>query len=356
MPLFSSFWEHKAPPVVLQLAHSPQQLLDLNRRTLLQKLSPSKVQKPGDVTDKLLIWAKSSIGTSDDFPAKVYQLKVEWQRLLNSKETIRTYNVQIAQYLAQNPALLFLSVPWINVPSASEYASELGPFDNFTSPKQIIAYLGLAPKKFQTGKVSFENGHITRKGKSHGRASVMNISNNLVQGNDYYTPNYLNLLSRGKAKQHAKVAIANKFVRNSFRMIENGQVFSPPTWTGKILADKPIEKLKDFLHNNTNDKEIIEKIVTQAEQTLAIVLKEKTPSQQKETELQPKQQVPQTPKVIYQRPKLESVGTKVAFTRISPPDYKEPVHIREVLDNMVALRKLQPWVLTGKGPEHAQLS
>ncbi|MFH1561869.1 MAG: transposase [Nitrospirota bacterium] len=354
--LFGNFWEHNATPILLQLAHSPEQLLKLNRKSLIQKLSSHKVQKPGDLVDKLLIWAKSSIGTSDNFPAKVQQLKIEWQHLLIFKENIRAYNLQIAEYLVQNPAFLFLSIPWINVPSASEYATEVGPFDNFASPKQIAAYLGLTPKKFQTGKVSFENGHITRKGKSHGRASVMNISNNLVQGNDYYVPTYLNFLARGKTKQHAKVAIANKFIRNSFRMIENGQLFSPPAWTGKDLANSPIEKLKDFLHNNTDDKNLIEKIVTQAQQTLDRILKEKTPCQQKEVETQPqtKQQDTQTPEVICQEPKLEFVESKVIFIRTKPPNYKEPVTVRNTLENMVASGKLQPWVLTGKPPDYVQ--
>lgn len=395
--LFGNFWEHNASPILLQLAHSPEQLLSLNRSSFIQQLSKAKVQKPTDLVDKLQIWAKSSIGTSEDFPAKVQQLKIEWQHLLSFKENIQLYNLQIAQYLAQNQALLFLSIPWINVPSASEYAAEIGPFDNFASPKQIIAYLGLAPKKFQTGKVSFENGHITRKGKSHGRASVMNISNNLVQGNDYYTPNYLNFIARGKAKQHAKVAIANKFIRNSFRMVENGQLFSPPAWTGKDLANSPIEKLKDFLHNNTNDKELIEKIVTQAEQTLAMVLKEQTPCQQQETETQteqtlatvleektscqPEPQAEQTldrgmeekascqqqetepqpkqdtqiPNAIHQWTKRKSVETKVVFSKtISPADYQYPVQNRNILENMVALGKLPPWVLAGKPPGWVQ--
>ncbi|MEW6618686.1 MAG: transposase [bacterium] len=168
--LFANFWEHNAPPVLLSLAHSPEQLLNLNRITLIQQLSKAKVQKPAELVDKLHIWAKNSLGTSSNPSAKIQQLKILWQHFLNYQNNIRSYNISIAQYLSQNPALLFLSIPWVNVPSASEYASEIGPFDNFTSPKQITAYLGLAPKKFQTGKISFENGPITRKGKNRGRA------------------------------------------------------------------------------------------------------------------------------------------------------------------------------------------
>ncbi|PKL42712.1 MAG: hypothetical protein CVV39_08825 [Planctomycetes bacterium HGW-Planctomycetes-1] len=377
--LFGSFWEHNAPPVILQLAHSPKQLINLNRKSLIQKLTQAKVQRPGDLADKVLIWAKTSITTSQDFPSKIQQLNVEWQRFLTSKENIRSYHISIAQYLAQNPALLFLSIPWINVPSASEYAAEIGPFDNFSSPKQITAFLGIASKKFQTGKVSFENGPITKKGKNHGRYAVMNIANNLVQGNDYYLSTYLNLLSRGKAKQLAKVAIANKFIRNSFRMVENGSLFEPPTWTGQILKNDPISKLKDFLHQNTNDKGLVEEIVKQAEQTLKTILKKQPSHREKEIDSQPEQDTKktqtmelsrnlndtaepeqdikktQTPKVIYQRPKLESVGTNVVFTRTRLSNSKEPVHIRNILENMVASRKLQDWVLTGKGPDYAQL-
>lgn len=378
--LFGNFWEHNAPPVILQLAHSPKQLLNLNRKSLLQKLNLANVQKPGELVDKLLIWAHTSIGISDDFPTKIQQLKIEWQRFLISRENIRSYHLSIAQYLAQNSAILFLSIPWINVPSASEYAAEVGPFDNFTSPKQITAFMGIASKKFQTGKVSFENGPITKKGKNHGRYSVLNIANNLVQGNDYYLPTYLNLLSRGKVKQQAKVAIANKFIRNSFRMVENGSLFEPPTWTGQILKNDPITKLKDFLHQNTNDKSLVEEIVKQAEQTLKTILKKQPSPEEKETHAQPEQDTKkiqtmellrnlsdsaeleqntkktQTPKIIYQKPKFESVETKVVFTRTRLSNFEEPVHIRNILENMVASRKLQAWVVTGKGPDYAQLS
>lgn len=350
--LFGNFYQHNAPPVALHLAHSPEQLLNLNRKSLVQRLIKAKVQKPTDLADKLLIWAKTSIGTSEDSPAKVQQFKVEWQRSLNCRENIKSYNLSIAQHLAQNPALLFLSIPWVNVPSASEYAAEVGPFDNFPSPKQITAYLGLACRKFQTGKVSFEDGPITKKGKSHGRAGVMNIANNLVQGNDYYVPNYLNLRARDKAKQCAKVAIANKFIRNSFRMIETGQLFDPPTWTGKKLSDDPISKLKDFLHANTDDKDSIVAILNQAQQTLDTILR-KNPDQQKETEIQDKQEDTQIPQVIYQQPKLESVGTEVVFTRIDPLNYKGAVPIGDVLKGMTISGKLPPQILGGRTSNHA---
>jgi len=351
--LFGNFWEHNAPPVILQLAHSPKQLTCLNRSSLLQKLTQAKVQKPGDLADKILIWAKTSIGTSQDFPSKIQQLNVEWQRFLTLKENIASYHISIAQYLAQNPALLFLSIPWINVPSASEYASEVGHFDNFISPKQITAFLGIAPKKFKTGKVSFENGHITKKGKNQGRSAVITIANNLVQGNDYYAPLYLSLIARGKAKQQAKVAIANKFIRNSFRMVENSQLFEPPAWTGPTLKNDPISKLKDFLHNNTNDKTLIEQIVAQAQQTLDTILKQNNCPQEKENEVI--KQTPQPSKTIYRRLKRESIGSNVVFSRIKPSNYKGPTPIGNVLENMVTSGKLPSWILTGKGPQYAQL-
>ena len=353
MELFGNFYQHNAPPAILQLTHSPEELLKLNRKSLIQKLIKAKVQKPADLVDKLLIWAKTSIVTSNDSPGKVQQFKVEWQRLLDCKENIRAYNLQVAQYLAKNPALLLLSIPWVNVPSAGEYASEVGPYDNFSSPKQITAYFGLAPKKFQTGKVSFEDGPITKKGKSHGRAGVMNIANNLVQGNDYYVPNYLSLRARGKVKQCAKVAIANKFIRNSFRMIETGQLFDPPAWTGKKLFDDPISKLKDFLHANTDDKDSIIAILNQAQKTLDTVVKKKSPDQQKETEVQTKQEDTQIPQVIHQQPKLESVATEVVFSRVDPLNYKGAVPIGDVLKSMIISGKLPPQMLGGRTSNHA---
>jgi len=253
----------------------------------------------------------------------------------------------------ESGSFVLLSIPWINVPSASEYASEVGHFDNFISPKQITAFLGIAPKKFKTGKVSFENGHITKKGKNQGRSAVITIANNLVQGNDYYAPLYLSLIARGKAKQQAKVAIANKFIRNSFRMVENSQLFEPPAWTGPTLKNDPISKLKDFLHNNTNDKTLIEQIVAQAQQTLDTILKQNNCPQEKENEVI--KQTPQPSKTIYRRLKRESIGSNVVFSRIKPSNYKGPTPIGNVLENMVTSGKLPSWILTGKGPQYAQL-
>ena len=91
----------------------------------------------------------------------------------------------------------------------------------------------------------------------------------------------------------------------------------------------------------------------QDEQTLVSVLKEEASCQQKETEPQPKQDA-QIPKAI-QRPKRKSIENKVVFNKITQPaNYKDPVHTMKILENMVALGKLPPCVLSEKPPGYVQ--
>ncbi|MBI4777560.1 hypothetical protein HY792_01345 [Candidatus Desantisbacteria bacterium] len=107
-------------------------------------------------------------------------------------------------------------------------------------------------------------------------------------------------------------------------------------------------------NNNTNDNTLIEQIVAQAQQTLDTILKQNPCPQEKENEVI--KQTPQLSKTIHRRPKLESIGSNVVFSRIKPHNYKGPTPIGEVLENMVASGKFPAWLLTGKGPQPAQLS
>jgi transposase len=69
---------------------------------------------------------------------------------------------EIAGRLAQTPYILLLSFPGINVVSAADCASEMGPVEHYANAKAITGRAGLRPSRYQSDQVDKANGPLVR--------------------------------------------------------------------------------------------------------------------------------------------------------------------------------------------------
>jgi transposase len=73
------------------------------------------------------------------------------------------------QALAWPDVLRLMSVPGVNVQTASTFMDSVGDIGRFSSPRKLVSYLGLDPRVRQSGSSSAHHGHISKAGASETR-------------------------------------------------------------------------------------------------------------------------------------------------------------------------------------------
>lgn len=166
--------------------------------------------------------AKKSIGTY--FPAKSLELKHTIKR-------IEEINAEIAEVEKATKIIMdqikspILTIPGINYRMGAMIIAEIGDFDRFASPDKILAYAGLSPSTYQSGKMQNGYSHMEKRGSRYLRYALFNATKFVCRWDSQFGE-YLNK-KRNEGK-HYNVAIshaAKKLVRLIFHLEKNGQVY-----------------------------------------------------------------------------------------------------------------------------------
>ncbi|MBM7453714.1 transposase [Acholeplasma morum] len=122
-----------------------------------------------------------------------------------------------------------MSIPGIGDNLAIRLIGELGNLDRFERSEQLVAYAGIDPRVYQSGQMTGEHLHITKKGNKHLRTLLfLAMSSNVRIGKTNIILNFYN-----KKRQQtnplvykaALIACANKLLRIIFGMYKSGKNF-----------------------------------------------------------------------------------------------------------------------------------
>lgn len=122
-----------------------------------------------------------------------------------------------------------LSIPGIGENLAIRLIGELGDLDRFERSEQLVAYAGIDPRVYQSGQMTGEHLHITKKGNKHLRTLLfLAVSSNIRTGKsnsllDFY--NKKRQQANPLAYKAALIACANKLLRIIFGMHKSGMNF-----------------------------------------------------------------------------------------------------------------------------------
>jgi transposase len=126
---------------------------------------------------------------------------------------------------------LLTSIPGVGEVTASVILSEIGNIDRFHSKKQLIAFAGLDPAIYQSGKYQARSGKISKRGTPYLRKSLyMAVSAGISKRSNGYANivlrNYYDhLLASGKPKRLALTATSCKLLRIIFGMLKENTAF-----------------------------------------------------------------------------------------------------------------------------------
>lgn len=102
-----------------------------------------------------------------------------------------------------------------------------GGFENFESPRQVISWLGLSPRVFESGTSVRGKSRICKMGGSYLRPLLFMCSFSAIKCNAGCRNLYERLVERGKPKKVALIAVCNKLIKQAFAIAKSGEMYDP---------------------------------------------------------------------------------------------------------------------------------
>ena len=160
--------------------------------------------------------ARNSIGTN--MPAKSLELKHTLQLIREMDAGIAEIEKVIRQIMDEINSPI-LTIPGINYGMGAMIIAEIGDFHRFASADKILAYAGLSPSTYQSGKIDSPYSHMEKRGSRYLRYALFNATKYVCNWDPTFAAYLDKKLSQGK---HYNVAIshaAKKLVRVMYHLV-----------------------------------------------------------------------------------------------------------------------------------------
>lgn len=168
--------------------------------------------------------ATESIGSNS--PAMAFELQQTIRLIHNIQAEIALLEKQIARVVEADQSPL-LTIPGIGFTLAGIILAEIGPIERFQTPAQLLAFAGMEPSTFQSGKFSANQIPMVKRGSTYLRWAVLQAAR-LVAMRDRTFHDYL--LKKRQEGKHFNVALSHvgkKLVRVIFHMLQTNRTFVP---------------------------------------------------------------------------------------------------------------------------------
>ena len=209
--LFKSGIHTKSCYALLKTESNPDRIakMHLTRLSnLLKKTSKGHYTKNHAIALKEL--ASQSVGIKDD------TLSLQ---ILQSIEQIEMYTQQISKVEASICEIMdhmdsvIKTIPGIGNLNGAMIIGEIGDISRFEKPCQLLAYAGLDPSVYQSGKFTAARTRMSKRGSKLLRYALINAAWQLTLNNETFKAYYDLKVSQGRRHYNALGHVAHKLVR-----------------------------------------------------------------------------------------------------------------------------------------------
>lgn len=221
--LFKSGIHTKSCYALLKTESNPDRIakMHLTRLSnLLKKTSKGHYTKNHAIALKEL--ASQSVGIKDD------TLSLQ---ILQSIEQIEMYTQQISKVEASICEIMdhmdsvIKTIPGIGNLNGAMIIGEIGDISRFEKPCQLLAYAGLDPSVYQSGKFTAARTRMSKRGSKLLRYALINAAWQLTLNNETFKAYYDLKVSQGRRHYNALGHVAHKLVRVIHKMMTDNRVF-----------------------------------------------------------------------------------------------------------------------------------
>lgn len=163
--------------------------------------------------------AKTSVATIS--PAKEIILRGKISTLQHIEQQRKELTQALAKYCKSmmiEDLEIVTSVPGIDTGTATTFLAEIGNIDNFKSSKNLLAFAGIDPTVYQSGKYQ-GTGRISKRGNRHLRRVIWLMTITVIQHNATFRSYFMKRRSAGQPFKKAVLATSHKLVRVLFALL-----------------------------------------------------------------------------------------------------------------------------------------
>ena len=181
--------------------------------------------------DHLLEVARNSPSLPALEPSLRVTLTLWIDLLLQYHAHLQALAAQIETAAREIPAYrLLLTIPGVGAKLAAAICAEIGDIQQFADAKKLVAFAGVDPSIFASGKFAATDNHITKRGsKGLRRALFLAVQCGLrrTSPNDRIRAFYEKKRHEGKAHKVACIAAVNKLLHIIFAVLRHGEGYRP---------------------------------------------------------------------------------------------------------------------------------
>lgn len=187
---------------------------------LLEKSSRGRFGSPK--AKELIALAKSSVGTYSPADELSLQLVLEQIELFNKQ--IKTLEEAMKAILDEIDSPV-LSIPGIGTVLGAIIVSEIGNINRFSNPNKLLAFAGLEPSVYQSGKFTPASGTMVKRGSPYLRWALLQAARLVPQSSQTFACYLSKKQSEGKHFNVATSHVSKKLVRVIFSLSKSNAAF-----------------------------------------------------------------------------------------------------------------------------------
>ena len=168
--------------------------------------------------------ARMSIGSH--MPAKSLELKHTIKLIQELTIEIDEIETEIKQIMDEQIHSPILTIPGISYRMGAMIIAEIGDFSRFDSADKILAYAGMSPSTYQSGKLDNCYSHMEKRGSRYLRYALYNATKYVCHWDESFGTYLEKKRAEGK---HYNVALSHatkKLVRLIYAMERSGQPYT----------------------------------------------------------------------------------------------------------------------------------
>lgn len=168
--------------------------------------------------------AKASIGSCS--PALSFELIQTIQTIRFLQTQVDAIDTRIKEVM-QEIGSPILSVPGISYTLGAIILAEIGDISRFASPAKLLAFAGLEPSTYQSGKFSASATPMVKRGSAYLRWAFLNAARLVAMRDSTFKAYMAKKKAEGKHQYIAMSHTGKKLVRVVFSLLKNNSLFVP---------------------------------------------------------------------------------------------------------------------------------
>ena len=206
---------------------SARRIRTAKRSTVADALeNPGKGRKVSISAEELIAAAKRSVASDSLAKELILPERISiLLHLMESLDKVAGILAELCQSIVIDEMNILTSIDGIGDTSGAAFLAEVGDIRNFQSHKALIAYAGIDPTVYQSGKFQ-GTSRISKRGNRHLRRIIYLMTVGVIRVNTLFRDYFLARKKNGLPYRKAVLATAHKLVRVIYAMLFHKSCFS----------------------------------------------------------------------------------------------------------------------------------